>query len=248
MLHLKLILATWLIFTIGYIIGHRMDKYSFADILWGPSFIALTWFNWCIQDRIPLLIPMVITLWGLRLFIHISRRNIGQKEDYRYIAMRKNWGKHIAIKAYFNVFMIQGLFMFLISYASLRVESYLVYPTLRAVGICTFIGGLLFETIADEQLRRFVRHKQKGEVMTKGLWHYTRHPNYFGEATLWWGIYIIAIAYGSPIYTVFSPLVITILVRYVSGVPLLEERYKDNPQFQNYAKKTSIFIPFPPKK
>jgi 3-oxo-5-alpha-steroid 4-dehydrogenase 1 len=117
------------------------------------------------------------------------------------------------------------------------------------VGVLIFLLGFLFETISDYQLFRFKKDKyNKGKIIQSGLWKYSRHPNYFGEALLWWGIALISISEFSDIYIFISPLLITYLLRYVSGVPMLEAKYKDNEEFKQYSKKTSVFIPFIQKK
>ena len=243
-----ILMIVWFFYSILFVYGAKIDNYSIVDIAWGPAFALYIWLNYWNQSNFPILLPILISLWALRLGLHISIRNFGKPEDARYTKMRASWGQHQKINAYLKVFMLQGLLMMIIAYAATKSIQPLRSSSLMLMGLLIFTLGLGFETIADEQLRRFVKTKKPGQVMQSGLWKYTRHPNYFGEATLWWGIFIIALSYNAPIFSIISPLTITVLVRYVSGVPLLEDKYKDNPQFQAYAKKTSVFIPMFPKK
>jgi steroid 5-alpha reductase family enzyme len=153
------------------------------------------------------------------------------------------------------VFMMQAAFSVLINWASLKVslntdDSTSKLTTLDYVGALIFAIGFLMEAISDNQLQTFrdLPNKPKGSIITSGLWKYSRHPNYFGEALLWWGLYLITCGVKNGFLTFFSPLIITLLLRYVSGVPLLEKHFKNNVKFQEYAKVTSIFIPMLPGK
>lgn len=233
-------------FTSLFIVAQMKGDNSIVDMAWGPGF-ALVAIAVYFTSGLPLVIPSLITLWALRLFFHIAQRNLKKPEDFRYQEMRKAWGDRQMLNAFIRVFLLQGVLLFVVVFSAISAKMTLLNPVLMWLGVAVFVFGLLFETIGDEQLRRFVKTKKPGQVMTTGLWRYTRHPNYFGEATLWWGIYMVALAYGSPWWTLFSPLTITILVRYISGVPLLEKKYQDNAAFQAYAAKTSVFIPMPPK-
>lgn len=241
-------LIIWFYFSIIFIVASKLKNNSIVDIGWGPGFVVAIWSGYYFSKNISLLLPLMITTWGMRLFIHIAIRNIGKPEDYRYQAMRKNWGKHPYINAYLKVFMVQFVLLFIIVFSALTATKTVLYPLLRNLGIIVFIFGLVFETFGDAQLKKFIKNKKPGEIITTGLWKYTRHPNYFGEATLWWGIYLVSVSYGGYFYGVISPITITLLVRYISGVPLLEKRYEDNPYYQDYKKVTSVFIPLPVKK
>ncbi len=145
--------------------------------------------------------------------------------------------------------MLQGLLMILISLPVIAVmhSSELSYPLIGIAGLIIWAYGIGFEAIGDYQLQQFLKIKQKGEIMQTGLWKYTRHPNYFGEVAAWWGAAVVAIGFGQW-WGIIGAGVITILITKISGIPLLEKRYADNPVFQDYAKRTSLFIPLPPKK
>jgi steroid 5-alpha reductase family enzyme len=147
--------------------------------------------------------------------------------------------------------MLQGALMLVIAYPIIMNNATDTgsLTILEIIGLAIWIVGFIFEALGDKQLKDFIGDKKnKGHIMKKGLWKYTRHPNYFGEATMWWGIFIITLSSKSGIVGIVSPIVITLLLLYVSGVPMLEEHYKDNKEFQAYAKYTSIFIPLVTKK
>jgi steroid 5-alpha reductase family enzyme len=141
--------------------------------------------------------------------------------------------------------------MYLISVANIQGQSIAKLASLPLIilGIFVYSAGLGLESIADTQLRNHIHNpKNKGMLIQTGVWKYSRHPNYFGESVLWWGIYIVSLGLGAPIWTILSPILITLMVRYVSGVPMLEERLKKYPGYETYVKNTSIFIPNLPKK
>lgn len=244
------LIIVFVYFSAIFLWAQKIDNYSIVDIAWGPGFALIAWGQYFFSTSgYAITIPILVTLWSLRLFFHIAKRNIGKPEDYRYQEMRKNWGKNIKLNAYVRVFLLQAGFQYLVALPITGASSPLYRPNFLFLGTFIFLFGLLFETIGDQQLKDFVANRSsRDQVMQSGLWKFTRHPNYFGEATLWWGIYLVALSYGAPATVILGPLTITILVRYISGVPLLEKRYADNPNFQAYAKRTSVFIPMPPKK
>jgi len=233
-------------FLLFFIAGQILKNNSIVDIGWGFGFVIVAFvmiINNFSAER--LLITAMVSLWGLRLFYHILKRNFGKEEDFRYKDMREKWGKKQVINAFFKVYMLQGLFMFLISMTVLTYGDSINNLVLVIIGVIVFVVGFFFESVGDKQLKEFKSNPQnKGKLMDKGLWKHTRHPNYFGEAVLWWGIYITGLGFGAPLWAIISPITITYLVRFVSGVPLLEEKYKDREDFKEYKKKTPIFIPF----
>ncbi|MBV1757147.1 MAG: DUF1295 domain-containing protein [Dethiosulfatibacter sp.] len=233
-------------FSIFFIIAQWMYNNSIVDIGWGLGFVLLSWvmfLNNPNADRI--VIPIMVSVWGLRLSYHIFIRNFGKPEDFRYVDMRESWGDHQRINAFFKVFMLQGFLQFLVAMTIITYGNQINNVVLVIIGILIFIFGLAFESIGDKQLKDFKANpNNKGKIIQSGLWQYTRHPNYFGEATLWWGIFLVGIGTGAPYHSIIGPLTITFLVRFVSGVPLLEKKYKDRPDFIEYKKKTPVFIPF----
>lgn len=239
-------LTIFVYFLIFFIAGQILKNNSIVDIGWGFGFVVVA-LVMIINNFTPerLLITLMVALWGLRLFYHILKRNLGKEEDFRYQNMRKKWGKNQIINAFFRVYMSQGVFMFLISMTVLTYGDNIQNILLVVLGIVVFSVGYFFEAVGDKQLKEFKSNPEnKGKLMDKGLWQYTRHPNYFGEAVIWWGIYFTGLGLGAPVWAIISPITINVLVRYVSGVPLLEEKYKDREDFKEYKKKTPVFVPF----
>ncbi len=247
-------LVIFLYFFAFFVVATWIKNNSIVDIGWGIGFVLVAWFT---LYRSPMpgvanyLVSGLVTVWGLRLFYHISRRNLGKGEDFRYANWRREWGKWVVPRAFLQVFMLQGIMLFAIAtpFIMMNAVGAQTMTWTSWVGVLVWLTGFYFESVGDRQLALFKSDPaNKGKIITTGLWAYTRHPNYFGEATMWWGIFLIALGAGQPIWTVLSPVIITYLLVFVSGVPLLEKKYKDRPDFQAYAKKTSVFIPWFPKK
>lgn len=222
-----------------------------ADIGWGLGFVMVAWLSYLISSRYNLqsiLVNSLITLWGIRLAWHIYKRNSRLKEDFRYVAWKKEW-KNFYIRSFIQVFLLQGVFMFLISLPVIFINLNSLFPVpLFYIGILTWLVGFFFEVVGDYQLAQFSKTKKKGEIMQKGLWKYSRHPNYFGEVLLWWGIFLMAFSNSYTPWLVVGPLTITGLILFVSGIPMLEKKYEGNQEFEKYKLKTSAFFPLPPKK
>lgn len=238
-----------------YLLSVKKKNYGLVDIGWGFGFIviSLTSLSFNFNNlHLKLLIPnILVLLWGLRLSYHLFKRNFNKEEDYRYKEMRNRWRDKANLNAFFKVFMLQGLLMYIVSlpiiinnlYQTELIDQYIY------LGIIVWVIGYIFEVIGDYQLKKFISlQKNKGKIMKSGLWKYTRHPNYFGEAVMWWGLFLIVINLKYGLYTIISPILITYLLVYVSGIPLLEKKYNNNPEFQEYAKRTSKFIPWFNKK
>lgn len=244
----------FLYMTLWFVIGFALKRNDVADIAWGLGFIFTAIFvgllvsNWTSTS---IILVTLTTLWGLRLATHVFLRNRHKTEDFRYQAWRRQWGKWWVIRSYLQVYILQGFFMWLISLSTLIAFA---TPTLN-LSIFSFIGlliwliGFFFETVGDWQLTLHINNPaNKGKLMTSGLWQYTRHPNYFGEVTQWWGIFFIVIAAPLSWLAFISPLTITWLILKVSGIPLLEKKYQHRPDFKAYAKITNAFFPGFPKK
>lgn len=240
--------------TAAFVIAVIRRRNDVADIAWGVGFVVLAWLSFAMastHEWQAIVVNLLVTLWGFRLARHIFRRHKNKPEDSRYAAWRKQWGKIFYLRSYLQVFLLQGVFLFLIASPTLLLNqaTRTTYPLLIYLGIAVWLGGFVFESVADTQLARFVRNPANaGKVMQSGLWRYSRHPNYFGEVTMWWGIFIVALSVPNGIYTIVGPLTITTLILFVSGIPLLEKRYKDQPEYQVYSRRTSVFIPLPPRK
>jgi len=239
-------ITIFLFFTGFFLVAQWKKDNSIVDIGWGLGFVVLSCVLWLNTPNLQrLIIPIMVSVWGLRLSYHIFRRNVGKPEDFRYVAMRKKWGDHQVINAFFKVFMLQGVLQFIVAMTIITYGDTVDNGVLVVVGVLVFIFGLTFESVGDHQLKVFkAKPENKGKLIDIGLWKHTRHPNYFGEATLWWGIFLTGIGLGAPWYSAIGALTITYLVRFVSGVPLLEEKYKDRPDFIAYKKKTPVFVPF----
>jgi steroid 5-alpha reductase family enzyme len=224
-----------------------------ADIAWGIGFMLIAWSSFLLSENFSirsLLVNSLVSIWGLRLAWHISSRNKGKTEDYRYLTWRKEWGIWFYVRSYIQVYLLQGLFLYLISLPVLLInkEVGLNINIVDGIGLLIWLTGFFFEVVGDLQLKNFIKNPvNKGKLMQGGLWKYTRHPNYFGEVTQWWGIWLIAINVPNVWLAIIGPLVITILILKVSGIPLLEKKMTKHPDFSEYKKRTSVFIPLPPK-
>lgn len=251
---LQAALVIFIYFMIFFIVAQIIKNNSIVDMGWGFGFIVVALFtliNGGVYEWRNLLILVLILIWGGRLTYHIVRRNWGKPEDFRYAKWRKDWGRWLVPRAFLQVFMLQGFLMLLIGYPIILVNSS-PQPALNFLdflGLLVWIVGFIFESVGDRQLAEFRKNPDnRGHIIKSGLWRYSRHPNYFGEATMWWGIFLIALSLPLGWTAVISPLTITLLLLFVSGVPLLEKELKKNPEFQIYARETSIFFPWFPKK
>ncbi len=226
-----------------------------ADIGYGVAFmvvIAATFIQTPTSDDYLLILIALPFIWGLRLASRIYQKNRGKSEDFRYKAWRDEWGSSFVWRSYLQIYILQGLVVFIVA---LPFTLALIYPasvyntTFFYVGLALWLLGFFFETVGDYQLDKFIRNPEnKGKIMMYGLWKYSRHPNYFGESTMWFGIAIISLSLSSvPFIAVVSPLLITFLLLKVSGVPMLEKHFGGNPDWEEYKKKTSVFIPLPQK-
>lgn len=240
--------------TIIFIIALIQKDNSVVDIAWGLGFILVAILTFLLHQGFVfrhVLVTILVIIWGTRLAIHIAVRNIGRGEDYRYAQWRRDWGKWFFLRSFFQIFMLQGLFLLIISSSIILVNhsSETGMTFLDIMGAILWLTGFFFEATGDYQLLRFKRIKEnKGKIMTKGLWKYTRHPNYFGETLIWWGIFIIALSVKNGWIAIVSPLLITFLLLKVSGVVMLEKKYRKNRDFEGYAKRTNAFFPWFPKK
>lgn len=246
---LALVTALWLF-------SLRLQNSSIIDIFWGIGFVILVWvYGSCSPDGyLPrkILISVLVTIWGLRLALTIYKRNIKRGEDFRYARWRSELKDSWWWQSYFKVFLLQGLLLWIISAPLLAAEwssQPETFTGIDSIALAVWIIGFFFEAVGDWQLSRFQSDPQnRGRVLASGLWRYTRHPNYFGDAVQWWGYYLIAVAAGG-IWTIFSPVLMTFLLVRVSGVQLLEKTLKDSkPDYHEYIARTSPFIPLPPRK
>lgn len=234
-----------------WLLSLYLNDASIADIFWGAGFVLLTLAAYLYSERSTLqtLLAVLVTVWGGRLTAHISLRNHGKPEDPRYAAWRRQGGRRWWWHSYFKVFLLQGFLMWTIAAPLLAVQSAVgvrTAPIAAGVGAAIWAIGFFFEAAGDYQLARFKANpRNAGRVLTVGVWRYTRHPNYFGDAAQWWGFYVLAVAAGGW-WTVYSPLIMTLLLLRVSGVTLLEKSMKARPGYEDYVKTTSAFVPWFP--
>lgn len=243
------IVSVILYFHLLYLLALLLKDNSVADVGWGISFVLLAVVLACTTTMAPphWLLLVLVCVWGVRLSFHIAMRKVGAEEDFRYKQWREAWGKTVVWRSYLQVFLLQMIIMFIIALPLFLAFHAKVLPfdLMTIVGALICCVGLYFEVVADYQLRQFKKQSSNdGKLITSGLWRYSRHPNYFGEACFWWGIALIALPAPYGYWGLLGALTITLLLRFVSGVPMLEKKYADNPEFQAYAEVTPIFIPW----
>jgi steroid 5-alpha reductase family enzyme len=254
-------LFIWTAVTLVWILSLIIHDSSIVDIFWGLGYIAVYWFValvWLGALRTPqalaprqLLLGVLVTIWGLRLSIHIAQRNWGKGEDFRYARWRAEAGASWWWRSYFKVFLLQGAIMWLVAMPLLATLAGPAPQTLTwvdSLAVLVWLAGFIFEAGGDWQLARFKADPaNKGKLLTDGLWRYTRHPNYFGDAVQWWGFYLFAFASGSW-WTFISPLLMTFLLLRVSGVAMLERTLKESkPGYETYSSQTNAFFPGLPR-
>jgi steroid 5-alpha reductase family enzyme len=238
-----------------WLVSLALKNSSIVDIFWGAGFVLSAWVYFALTPDgfmlRKLLISILTTIWGLRLSFYILWRNAGKGEDFRYQAWRKEAGAAWWWRSFFKVFLLQGILMWIISVPLLAAQFRSTpdrFTCLDFTGAALWLVGFYFEAAGDLQLARFKANPaNKGKVMDQGVWSLTRHPNYFGDSAQWWGYYLIAASAGG-LWTVFSPVLMTLFLLRVSGVTLLEKTLKARPGYEEYVKTTSAFIPWFPKK
>lgn len=243
-----------------FLIAQLLRNNSIVDIFWGMGFVAIVFYflliSWIASEKFSLLltknlINICVLIWGLRLSIHILLKNFGQPEDWRYINFRKLWSKHKIphwVGALFQVFLLQGFFMLIIALPVIHTNrTNIQLNPFTFIGLAIWLVGFYFEAVGDYQKSVFKsKPENTGKILTTGLWKYTRHPNYFGESVMWWGIWIMSVHSAQPILSfvsILSPITLTWLLTSVSGVPMLESKYSKNEAYQQYVKNTPAFFP-----
>lgn len=238
-----------------WLVSLALKNSSIVDIFWGTGFVIVAWAAFLLTpdgfEPRKWLISALVTIWGLRLTLHILVRNWGKPEDFRYQAWRQEAGAAWWWRSLFKVFLLQGIILWVVA-TPLLAAQFGAQPDrliwLDYLAIPVWLIGFFFEAVGDWQLTRFKANPaNKGKVLDAGVWRYTRHPNYFGDATQWWAYYLIAAAAGGW-WTIFSPIIMTTLLLRVSGVTLLEKTLvEERPGYKEYIERTSEFIPWFPK-
>jgi steroid 5-alpha reductase family enzyme len=227
---------------------------SIADVFWGVGFVLVAWTSWAVGDATAprvLVLNGLITVWGLRLAVHLLWRRWGEPEDRRYVTMRERHTPHFWWWSFFSVFLLQAM---LIGFIALPVQVAAArdlqssFHWLDGIGMALWSVGFAFEAVGDWQLARFTSNPANAHrVMDRGLWRYTRHPNYFGDFWVWWGVYLVAAA-GGAAATIASPALMSLLLLRVSGVTLLESKIADRrPGYAEYKRRVNAFFPGPPR-
>jgi len=243
-----LMASTWLVSVVA-------KNASIVDIVWGLGFVLVGWVSFGVgdgDDTRGWVLAILVSVWGLRLAGYLARRNIGHGEDYRYRAMRKHWGARFPVVSLVTVFLLQGVLMWVVSLPLQlgQIETSPGFGPIGTMGVLVWAVGLFFEAVGDAQLRRFKSDPaNEGRVMSSGLWRYTRHPNYFGDAVVWWGIALVAAEAGVGVFGLIGAALMTFLLVRVSGVALLEKSLrKRKPEYEEYVRATSSFVPRPPRR
>jgi steroid 5-alpha reductase family enzyme len=244
-----------LLMVLLWLISLQIKNSSIVDIFWGAGFVISAWLYFALTPDgylgRKLLICTLATIWGMRLSLYILRRNWGKPEDFRYQKWRNEAGKSWWWRSFFKVFFLQGILLWIISAPLLAAQVRSLpdhWTVFDVLGVILWLVGFYFEAAGDYQLSRFKANPgNKGKILDSGVWRFTRHPNYFGDAAQWWGYFLIAAAAGGW-WTVFSPVLMTLLLMRVSGVTLLEKTLETRPGYQEYINRTSAFIPWFPRK
>lgn len=236
-----------------WLLSLRLRNASIVDPFWGMGFIIVACVSWLVNSPTSgrtILLVVLTTVWGLRLSGFLLWRSVGDGEDSRYTAMRSKHGASFWWVSLLTVFLLQGAILWFVS-LPIQVVATLdssALGLLDLAGVAIFFVGLFFESVGDWQLAAFKSDpNNSGKVMDTGLWQYTRHPNYFGDFCVWWGLYLVAAA-GGATWTIASPLLMSVLLMKVSGVTLLEKTIADRrPKYAAYKIRTNAFFPGPPR-
>ncbi len=243
--------------TLLWLLSLVLKNSSIVDPFWGTGFVIANWVYFALTPdgfaARKWLISILVTIWGLRLSLYLLWRNWGKGEDFRYQKFRQDAGKKWWWYSFFQTFLLQGVLLWIIS-APLLAANYAATPDrltiLDYLAVLLWLLGFFFEAMGDLQLARFKADPaNKGKVLDRGVWRYTRHPNYFGDATQWWAYYLIAASASGGFWTLFSPVIMTLFLLRVSGVTLLEKTLTTTkPGYKEYVESTSAFIPWFPRK
>ncbi len=243
------------LFQLGAIFALRFKRNDIADAIWGIGFpltaLGAIWFASPALGPVEYLILVLVSIWAVRISLYVGLRYWRKgHEDVRYAKWRREWGKTAVWRSYLQVWLLQPAILYLIAlcYLSALASGPRNFDFLIWVGVGLWVIGFFFEVVSDAQLKRFQSDpSNKGRVLDRGLWAWSRHPNYFGESLLWWGIWLMCFDSETWWWTVISPITITFLVTYVSGVAMLETFMAGRPGWEEYKSRVPVFFPWFPK-
>ncbi len=245
-------LVVWIYMTGWFIVSLIKKRNDVADVAWGLGIFLVSLVSYlhnapAFDQRF--FVTVLVGIWAIRLATHIYLRNRHKTEDRRYKTWREAWGKWFFVRSYAQVYLLQGALMLVV--ASPVVISNVfrggVFGVTQWLGLAVWCIGFFFEAVGDLQLSQFLKDPlNKGKIMQRGLWQYTRHPNYFGEVSMWWGIWLMTLSAPYGLLGIIGPLTITVLILKVSGIPLLEKGKDADPAFQAYKQRVSGFFPWFP--
>lgn len=235
-----------------FIVALITKLYSIIDSCWGSGFIVVALTTWYYGKGVlwgsGFIISLMIVIWGGRLTFYLTRRLSRTGEDRRYKEFMARWKRWIPLQAFLKVFLLQGIILLVMSYPVIRVNGLggrtFELGVFGLAGLAVFTVGLLWEAVSDYQLAQFLKNRKPGEIMCTGLWRYSRHPNYFGEILVWWGIALFAFGTSYDYVVFLSPILISVSLKWITGVPLIEKKYEQNAHYQSYKMRTRCIIPW----
>lgn len=239
-----------LFLTLAFWAAKQRNRLDTVDTAWGLGFILLAWATYGQSPQAhSLIVAIMVSIWGLRLSAHIFRRARRSGEDPRYQEMTRKWQGSVWRRAYFSVYLVQAVLIWLVSLPVMVLASSHSGEAGLAIklGVILWLCGFTIETVADRQLKNFLSRPNHPKVMQAGLWRYSRHPNYFGELLQWWAIGLISLAASWGWLGLLGPAILTYLIVFVSGLPPIEKRHIKDPAYKDYIRKTSPLIPWFPR-
>jgi steroid 5-alpha reductase family enzyme len=250
--------AVLLVMTVVFLVAKKIKRYDLVDAGWGLAFMTAALASYVLQYGavyefdIQTVTVILVWLWGIRLTSHIIRRiRSTNSEDGRYVELRKGWRGDMTVNVFLRMYFLQAALATVIALPVLHINFFAdftdstAWTTLAFIGVGLWCVGFVIETLADRQLRQFVTNtRNKGKIMTLGLWRFSRHPNYFGELLQWWGIAVICLGTPAGWFGIAGPIVLTYLILFVSGIPPTEKRFEGRKDWPEYKRRTSVIIPF----
>lgn len=248
------IMMVWAVF--WFIFSVAFKRNDVADIAWGLGFMVISFASsvWGItflsSDNLSgpkLLMLSLVVIWAFRLSMYIGVRNAKKTEDFRYKAWREEWGSQFYVRSLFQVFILQAALALIVALPLVisNASEIFEWHWIHFISVLLWLVGFYWQAVGDYQKSRFkAKPENEGQIIRSGLWRFSRHPNYFGEIVMWWslGLFVLPLPMGW--LGLIGPLTITYLLRFVSGVPMLEAKYKDNPEFEAYKQNVPALFPF----